>query len=439
MNQRMFSSRPRKARFIPLALKSLALALLFCFNAVAPVPAQEAPKQLTSKERSEVFQQVWESVRDYHVDPKLGGVDWKAIREKYRPQVEKVQQDRELWALLEDMVSELNDPHTWVLSPRIVTRREARQSYIYDVELTLVEGRIVIKSVLPDSEAARGGVTPGMAVRFVNNRPIGELWKELKEEASLLPPVRAPLSRLVRLLHRRGPDGKLKLTIRHSETANVVVPVNLRVVSSEPEVKGRWLPSGIAYVRLSGFGSRNSKTQISEVFEKALEPYRKAPGLILDLRDNYGGLLSETLTIAGFFLGGDVLVGFSERRYAKTQLLETPKWGKIFKGRVTVLTNEETASAAEILASALQEKGKAPVIGTQTCGCLFGISTYRNLKGGGKLAISESAFFNTQQKLLEGIGVVPDKVVLLTIADLKSGRDAAMEEAERILLAPPAK
>lgn len=411
---------------------------MFCF-AVVSAPAQDVPKQLTAKERLEVFEDVWKRIRDYHVDPKLGGVDWKAIREKYRPQVEKIQWDSDLWGLLDEMVSEINDPHTWVLSPRIVARREARQSFVPDVELALLEGRIVIKSVLPDSEAARAGITPGMLVRFVNNRPIAELWKKLKDEASSSPPVRVPSSRLVGWLYRSGPDGMLKLTIKQSETANVIVSINRRAVSSDPEVKGRWLSSGVAYVSLSGFGNQNSKIQVSNVMEKVLQPFRKASGLILDLRDNHGGSLSESLTIAGFFLGGDVPVGFDAHRFQKTERLETIGLGKIFKGRLAVLTNEDTASAAEVLASALQEKANATVIGSQTCGCVMGISNYYTLKGGGKLAISEWAFFNTKGKLLEGIGVIPDKTVPLTIADLKSGRDAALEEAERILLAPPAK
>lgn len=433
MNRRRLPFRSFAARLLPSVL-----ALTFCF-AVVQAPAQDEPKQLTPKERLEVFQDVWESVRDAYVDEKMRGLDWKAVREKYRPEVEKIQTDGELWPVLNRMVGELNDAHTQVLSPRTVARRKARESVAFDVELALVEGRIVVESVLPDSEAAKAGVTPGMTVRFVNNRPIADLWKELKEDISLSSSSRATSSRLVRWLYRPGPDGTLKLTIEQSETTNVIVAVGHRVVSSEVEATGRMLPSGIAYVSLSGFGGQRSKAQASEVFRKALDPYRKAPGLILDLRDNHGGLLQEALTIAGYFLGGNVPVGIYFRRGTGTLTLNSAGLGKAFNGRVVVLTNEGTASAAELFASFLQENGKTTVIGTQTCGCVLGFSRYRKLKGGAELTISESAFFNTRGKLLEGTGVVPNKVVPLTIADLKSGRDAALVEAERILLAPPAK
>ena len=78
----------------------------------------------------------------------------------------------------------------------------------------------------------------------------------------------------------------------------------------------------------------------------------------------------------------------------------------------------------------MQEQNRASVIGTQSCGCVLGILNHKRLKDGGDLAISEIGFVTAKGRTLEGNGVLPDKPVAVTLADLQSGRDAALREAE---------
>ena len=81
----------------------------------------------------------------------------------------------------------------------------------------------------------------------------------------------------------------------------------------------------------------------------------------------------------------------------------------------------------------MQEKRRAQIVGTQSCGCVLGVLKHRELNGGGELAISEVAFVTPQGCKLEGNGVVPDRKVALTLTDLQRQRDTALEEAEKHL------
>src|SRR2546426_11774966 len=81
----------------------------------------------------------------------------------------------------------------------------------------------------------------------------------------------------------------------------------------------------------------------------------------------------------------------------------------------------------------MQDNQRAVVVGRQTCGCVLGISKFRKFKGGGELAVSEYGYLSPGGKTFEGAGVIPSKIVELTVANLRTHRDAALEAAERLL------
>jgi carboxyl-terminal processing protease len=438
MNRRTFPARPFAARCVSPALAGLALVLMFCFNAVVTVPAQEAPKELSPKERLEVFEDVWKTVKDTYIDPKMRGLDWKAIREKHRPKIEAAETDAKFWRALDDMVGELQDAHTNVLSPQVVARRRANKAATAGIVLEALEGKIVVVRVAEGSEAAKAGLTPGTEIRTIGGKPVNELVKEVRERIGRSSSPQATRVSIVRSLYGGPLDSILNLGVVRGDGTVVDVALKRYAVPDQVTASARLLPSGLAYVQLSGLDDDNGKSDPSNLLRDAVKPYRKSPGLILDLRDNSGGLLRESLEVAGFFLGEGEPVGWMiTRENPSVPLFSLTSRG--YSGRVVILVNGGTASAAELLASFLHEGIKATVVGEASCGCVLGFSRYRKLKGGGELTVSGSAFVSRNRVLLEGMGVKPDRLVVPTIADLKSGRDAALEEAERILLAPPAK
>ena len=98
-----------------------------------------------------------------------------------------------------------------------------------------------------------------------------------------------------------------------------------------------------------------------------------------------------------------------------------------------ILVNEGSGSGSELFSAAMQENGRAAVVGRQSCGCVLGISHFKKLKGGSELAVSELKYVSPQGNKIEGAGVTPNRAVPLTLADLQRRRDAALEAAENAL------
>jgi carboxyl-terminal processing protease len=100
---------------------------------------------------------------------------------------------------------------------------------------------------------------------------------------------------------------------------------------------------------------------------------------------------------------------------------------------VVILVSEYSASATEVFAAGMQDSGRATLVGSQSCGCVLGITHDRVLKGGGVLELSEILWFSPKDRKLEGEGVIPDRVAVLTIASLQEKRDPVLDEGEKVL------
>lgn len=303
-----------------------------------------------------------------------------------------------------------------------------------------VEGQSVVVRVAPDTEAARAGVEAGMLVRAIDDKPVAQRLTEISQEIGNSSSARAAKVFLYRRLLAGEPDTALKLGLTRQDGTAFDVTLTRRTISTAPKVEARLLTSGVAYIRFNRFHPEATKG-----VRDALAQYKTAPGLIIDLRNNGWGELDETLSIAGFFFDEKVTLARVLTRSGKPpsvafglvklplELSVSSKGKQLYAGKVVVLVNEASGSGAELLTTALQENGRAQVVGTQSCGCVLSVMNHRKIKGGGELNISEFGFVTAKNRRIEGEGVVPDKAIALTIADLRRGRDLALEEAEKLL------
>lgn len=431
-----------------------SLVLVAALGFAGPVPARAqsparaaevasrraATASLSAKERVEVFDEVWKTINEKYYDPSFNGVDWKAVRERYRPLLDAAAGDEEFYDLLNRMTGELRDAHTRVRSPRQTRDRKNRRETTAGVVVYEAEGTPVVFGVTPDSDAERAGVLPGMAVRTVDGRPVGEALAVARREVGASSSERA--ARLLSYLRLVAgePGSTLKLGLTRADGTPFEVALTRRTVSAAPRLDARLLPSGRAYVRLERF-----RPPVAAQLKEALTKFKDAPGLILDLRANGGGDGREGFRIAGYFFDEKVPVARIVTRTGKPPsalfgLVSLPgefeageRGGRLYSNPVVILVNEGSASTTELVANALREHGRAYVIGTRSCGCVLGVLKHRELKGGGSLAVSEVGFVTPGGRRLEGEGVTPDKPVNVTLKDLQAGRDLALEEAELYL------
>ncbi|HXU38667.1 MAG TPA: S41 family peptidase [Blastocatellia bacterium] len=399
-----------------------------------PVSAKEnalgSPRAalLTPRERADVFDDVWEIVNEKYYDPAFNGVNWRAVRERYRPQIDQVDGDQEFYGVLKRMVGELHDAHTRFSTPEERRERERLQAVSAGFAIFEVEGKPVVVWVEPNSDAARAGVEEGMIALTIDGKPIAEKLAEARARVAGSSTDRAVRLRIYRMLIEGEPGTSLRLTLARADGSTVDALVTRRVVPDAPVVTSRRLPSGAGYIKLTLW-----KSPIRRDFKKALRQLADAPGIVIDLRGNPGGEAEEVEKIATYFFNSHVSLGKFFSRSGKAIYLRTGDDEEVYKGRVVILVNEGSGSGSELFAGVMQESKRATIVGRRSCGCVLGISKYRKLKGGGELAVSEYGYQTPQGKTFEGTGVVPNSPVELTISDLRQHRDAALEEAERVL------
>ena len=276
-----------------------------------------------------------------------------------------------------------------------------------------------ILKVYDDSPAKRAGLREGDLIAAVDGRKTaGRSTEEVTTQ------IKGPVGTSVRLTLRRGGDER---TVR-VERARVALPI----VQDRTERADDG--SKVAYVSLASFTS-GAHGELGEKIRERID--KGARSVVLDLRDNGGGLLNEAVLISSIFLEEGTVV--STRGRSKPRRVYTATGGAIDeKIPVVVLVNENSASASEIVAGALQDRGRARVVGTKT----FGKGVFQEVKqlsNGGALDITVGEYFTPKGRNLggggvkQGAGIKPD---VPAKDDPKTRRDEALDRALDAVTAP---
>jgi len=404
--------------------------------------SESAPKELlTAKDRKEVFEKIWKEIYNHYYDPSYNGVDWKEVRQRYTPLVEATKSDQEFYALMSQMTSELHDAHTRFNSPEQWKNFRRQQGVTVGFSVDDVDGKTVVTSVIPGTDAAHAGVEQGMVVLRVNDTPVAERVAEIEKKRLPSSSERATRWFIYNRVFAGPADSPVKVTLQRADGSVFEVSVRRQIYSAAPEVTTHVLPSGNVYIRFDGF-----QRPITKEFRQALQKFRDAPGLIVDLRRNGGGDLAVLLPIAGYFFGRKTLFAKDSTRTGKPlssyvglfklplQLYVGRPGEQIYSGPVVILVDAHSASSSEVFAAGMQDTLRAKVIGSQSCGCVLGIAKPRVMKGGGVLEMSEVLWFSPKGRKLEGTGIIPDKIVVPSVADLQRRRDPVLAEADKSLV-----
>lgn len=415
-----------------------AFAVLFIFVFVisnSGYSQAQTKDQLSQKDRGKMFEKVWDLINDRYYDPKFNGVNWSETKGKYRPLVEKAENDTDFYDLLKRFAGEMNDAHTRFLTPREAIEFRKREGTTVGILISTIEGKTVVEKVLPDSEAAKANVQAGMIVRTIDGLSVQEKLSQAEKMVGNSSSARATELLVYRRLLQGDPETMVKIGLTDENGKDFEVNLTRKIISQESKVFAERSESGIGYISVSSF-----RAPVSGKFKEALLELKDTSGLIIDLRYNGGGSISEVLQMAGFFFNDQRPFGkFLRRDGDENQKLRNffagVEGGQIYSAPVVILVSKYSASGSELFASGLQEFGRASVIGTQTCGCLLGISKFYKMKGGGELHISDIGFLSAKGKIYEKIGITPEQIVELRIKDLRSEVDAGLNAAEKMLSA----
>lgn len=395
---------------------------------------------LSPEDREQVFEKVWKDVDEHYYDPEFGGVNWRKVHQRYQPLVAAAKDDKDFYSILDRMTAELHDAHTRFSSPEQWRNHEKHQGVSLGFRPGYVEGKVVVLDVIPDSNAAHAGIEPGMIVTALNGQPIAD---RLSESAKYVLPSSSERVTKLRILGNAfagSLETQFAASFQRADGSVLDVEFGRQVLSDAPHVTAAKLAPGFGYVRFDEF-----QPALVKNFKAALEDLRDTPGLILDLRRNRGGVGATLEAMAGFFFNSKTLferrmgrkqVTVSERDGLHTEEMKFfvgKKGGQIYSGPVVLLVSEYSASATEVFAAGMQDSGRARLVGSQSCGCVLGITHDRVMKGGGVLEISEVLWFSPKDRKLEGEGVIPDRAAVPTIASLQEKRDPVLDEGVRVL------
>lgn len=414
--------------------------LLFLILALA-APREAPARQTPSDVRLRTMEIVWTTVKERHFDPSLNGVDWEAVRARYRPRVAAAASDAELYRILNEMLGELRQSHFAVFPPWVYgddeEGRERTERAQVGLEVRLVEGRATVVRVEPASPAAEAGLRPGLVVTHVGRDALDELAARIaarrlpraKERELLMRAVRSRLNGapgttvLVRFLDRGGRRRDAAL-VRRAGPGEVVAAGELPAFRVRAD--SRRLPGGFGYLRFNLL-----LLPILPHARAAVRELGDAPGIVLDLRGASGGDPAVGTALAGLFHATECSLGVTRFRRGELHRIVYPS-PNAYLGPLVVLADEGTASAAETFAAALQESGRAAIVGRPTAGGALP-SVFERLPTGARLQYAIGEYRTPKGVVLEGRGVVPDAPVSLTRRALLAGRDVTLEKAVSVL------
>lgn len=324
---------------------------------------------------------------------------------------------------IEGIFRALNDPHSTYIDPRTYAlSRDDFEGAFHGIGATVSRQGdwVVITQPLPDTPAERAGIQAGTVILEVDGES-AEGWSV--EEAVLR--IRGPMGTEV-TLRVRFPDGT------EDEITIVRDSIPVHSVSRVPpggvlrDADGE-LVEDIGYVRIGSFTRATPQEFEDAIAELVAEGVR---GLILDVRSNAGGLLRETLVITDMLLDSGIMVVQVDR--SGTETVVQAREGMITDLPIVLLQDEFSASGSELLAAALQDNGRATVMGARSFG-KGSVNHVRELSNGGAVFVSIARWLTPDRNGIEGRGIIPDVPVEMTLEDIEQNRDIPVHRAIELL------
>jgi carboxyl-terminal processing protease len=356
------------------AIKASLVAAAAFAAGVAVGPVQQVVAQAGS---GDTFRQL-----------KLFGDVFERVRAEY---VEEVTDQKLIEAAINGMLTSL-DPHSGYLDTekyrdmQVQTRGEFGG---LGIEVTMENGLVKVVSPIDDTPASKAGIEPGDLITHIDGEAV--MGMALSEAVERM----------------RGPvDSKIDLRVlRKNKEEPFEVSLNRAIIKISP-VRAR-VEGDVAYVRLTTFNEQTATEMRDKLEELKGEIGDKLTGVVLDLRNNPGGLLDQAVAVADAFLDKGEIVSTRGRRADTIQRFNSRPGDLIEDVPMVVLINGGSASASEIVAGALQDQRRAIVMGTASFG-KGSVQTIMPLSGNGAIRLTTARYYTPAGTSIQAKGIVPD-------------------------------
>ena len=329
--------------------------------------------------------------------------------------VEPVEDKELLENAIRGMLSGL-DPHSAYLDPEDYKELQVGTTGEFGglgIEVGMEDGFVKVIAPIDDTPAQRAGIVAGDLIIRLDDTPVKGLT--LKDAVEIM--RGEPDTDIVLTIVREGLDKPLKIKIT-------------RAIIKVTSVKHRLLDPGFGYVRITQFQSNTSENLLDAIDKLKQENDGPLQGLVLDLRNNPGGVLSAAVDVADAFLEKGLIV-YTKGRAADSEVefKATPK-DVLDKAPLVVLINVGSASASEIVAGALQDHHRAVIMGSKSFG-KGSVQTVLPMKNGAALKLTTARYYTPSGRSIQAEGIVPDiKLERVKVTALEQSEFAPVKEAD---------
>ena len=339
----------------------------------------------------------------------LFGEVFERVREEF---VEEKKDSELIESAINGMLGSL-DPHSKYLNPKNLQEMRVQTKGEFGglgIEVTMESGFVKVIAPIDDTPAYRAGIKAGDFITHLDGEPI--LGKSLSEAVELM---RGRINTKIKLtVQRVGVDDSFDVTIIRDK---------IKIDSIKVRIEGE----DLVYVRVTAFSERTSedlKNSLKEVFSENESILR---GIILDLRNNPGGLLDQAIAVSDVFLAQGEIVTTRGRDAETIQRFNSRK-GDIAEGLpMIVLINSGSASASEIVAGAIQDHRRGLILGTRSFG-KGSVQTIIPLKESGAIRLTTARYFTPSGRSIQAKGIEPD--IIVEQAKLEKLVDARQRESD---------
>ena len=326
---------------------------------------------------------------------------YKRIKEQY---VDTIDDEQLFQSAIKGMVSDL-DPHSSYLSKDDFNELKIGTTGKFGglgIEITTEDNFVKVIAPIDDTPAQRAGVKSGDLIIKVDDTSLRDM--SINEAVKLM---------------RGDPGTKIQITvIRKKEKKPIVFDIKREIIIAKG-IKSKLFDNNVGYIRLSNFQSDSTNHVKNTIYELNKEAKNNLSGLILDLRNNPGGVLGTAVGVSDLFLKKGKIVYTNGRTLnSKLEYFATPQ--DVLEGvPLIVMVNEGSASASEIVAGALQDNKRAKILGAKSYG-KASVQTIQELSDGSALKLTTARYYTPLGKDIHKYGINPDITVKISEKDLVS-------------------
>ena len=359
----------------------------------------------------------------------LGVVDeaWSVILNDYVDK-DKIDQNALSSSAIKAMLESIHDPYAaYFDAAEFKTIEQMNVQGIYGgigAMVTIKDGQVTVIAPIAGTPAEKAGIKPGDKILAID----GNSTQGMSLEEAVLKVQGNPGTKVTLEVLHQGEETPITLVITREEINLPSVYPEIGNVTSTPSTTPvptvTPLPNGIAIITITYFSERTGDEAVSALKDVLASG---AKGIVLDLRDNPGGILDSAVAVASQFLKQGIVL-YALDSSGKKETWDVKPGGLATDVPLAVLVNGNSASASEVVAGALQDYGRAPLIGNQTFG-KGSINHFRQLSDGSAIYISIGRWFTPNGRQIEGNGLTPDIVVNTTEQDIQQGKDPQLDRA----------